>query len=97
VSEPQYVAATLAWCNARRAENGEPPLNRLPSGRPQRADSCPCGAATGLRVYDRHFSSADVHKPYVAENGKPLPRVVQRFVRAFDRGDLPQYDVGRAT
>ena len=28
VSEPQYVAETLAWCNARRAEQGKKALRK---------------------------------------------------------------------
>lgn len=40
----------LAACNAKRAERGMDALESLPAGFPGDPMSCPCGAATGLRV-----------------------------------------------
>jgi len=83
--EPGFVAETLAWCNELRAKDGKPPLARLPLGRRNRADSCPCGKATGWRVDE------DV----TWRHGAPIldtPPAVRIFIGAFDSGRLPQYE-----
>jgi hypothetical protein len=90
VSEPKYVAETLAWCNARRKERGKRPLKKLPKGQPMDGESCPCGTATGLFVesqiaYDRDPDLEHKFGEY------DLPRAVRSFVAAFDKGRLPQY------
>jgi hypothetical protein len=41
----------LAFCNARLAEDGKPPIDALPAGKPGSPTSCPCGAATGAVVW----------------------------------------------
>lgn len=86
-AEPQYVAETLAWCNERRAENGEQPLMTLPKGRRGDPTSCPCGTATGLNVLPHSYWDASAFTKL-----GDLPAVVSKFVDAFDAGDLPQYE-----
>ncbi len=62
VPAPLYDEA-LAFCNARLAERGKPPIETLPAGVPRNAYECPCGKACGgkeiaVRLYDwerRHF------------------------------------------
>lgn len=88
--EPQYVAATLDWCNARRAEQGRPPLKRLPKGARFDSSTCPCGEATGLHVY--HYTA---WRPGTLRPVLVVPRSVRRFVAAFDSGRLPQYEAKR--
>lgn len=85
--EPAYVAATLRWCNKRRAEKGEKPLKRLPKGMRHNPYSCPCGKAAHLAVGTQTWCPLDYSGP-----DKPLPKSVQRFVVAFDTGELPQYE-----
>lgn len=87
--EPKYIEETLRWCNARRKEQGKEPLNKLPKGRRGEGSSCPCGEATGLFVSYTYFTTIQ-H----LDREINLPRSVQRFVRAFDSGKLPQYDCG---
>lgn len=85
--QPELVAATLAWCNERRAEQGKEPLDKLPKGRRRDPKSCPCGKATELFV--------DFHTYQVEKNdgkAQPLPREVAQFVYLFDSGGLPEYD-----
>jgi hypothetical protein len=84
--EPKYVAETLAWCNARRKERGKRPLTKLPKGERNVPHSCPCGTATNCSVFGFTYRVASLRAEY------PLPRSVQRFVRAFDDGRLPQYE-----
>lgn len=88
-AEPEFVAETLAWCNSIRAEKGMEPLDCLPKGLPGDPASCPCGAATGLRV--RVYTYDD------GVDGDPMmrgavPDAVNEFVISFDDGQLPQYD-----
>lgn len=87
MNEPKYVEETLRWCNRKRKEKGKLPLIKLPKGIRGKGDSCPCGEATELFV-GRDFFTDD---PSMTFRSK-LPRSVQRFVSAFDKGKLPQYD-----
>ena len=86
MSEPAYVAETLAWCNERRAEQGKRPLKRLPKGRRREGRSCPCGKATQLDV--------QVYLFWTLDNVLcgTLPQAVSDFVVAFDAGELPEYE-----
>lgn len=89
MSEPSCVAGTLAWCNARRKEKGQKPLDKLPKGKQGDPLSCPCGKATGLNVGSRYYTEVPFTKY------SPLAPVnddVYAFVRLFDRGKLPQYE-----
>ncbi len=90
--EPAFVRLTLEWCNRQRAKKGRKPITRLPQGLRSNAKSCPCGSATGLSVftYGAHPLASDGLTDYSAPRIK-VPRSVQEFVIAFDRGDLPQY------
>jgi hypothetical protein len=83
-SEPAYVQATLEWCNFQRAAQGLKPLDRLPKGKISDPRSCPCGAATGLEVSLTFYITREGYD-------RDLPKDVQLFVLAFDRGKLPQY------
>lgn len=87
MTEPAYVAATLAWCNRLRAQDGKKPLRRLPRGRRGSPESCPCGKATGWNV--RRFTARRRVEWVNAPPG------VTRFVRAFDAGELPEYEAKR--
>jgi hypothetical protein len=49
VPAPLYDEA-LAFCNARLAEDGKPPITELPPGEPRNGNSCPCGVACGVHV-----------------------------------------------
>jgi hypothetical protein len=84
VAEPNFVAETLAWCNAIREQDGKPPLKRLPKGRRGDPFSCPCAKATGL-VIGKNLSENPTYDS--------LPRGVRRFIHAVDDGLLPQYDL----
>lgn len=86
MSEPTYVAETLAWCNERRVAQGKKPLKQLPKGKRHDGWSCPCGTATGLRVGTRRYWKPD-HLP-----SERVPAAVTEFVIAFDGGQLPQYE-----
>jgi hypothetical protein len=88
-SEPQYVAETLKWCNARRKEQGKKPLKKLPKGMPRDPESCPCGLATGLYV-DANWWATKWVGPF--DGRSELPLTVRRFVKAFDKRRLPQYE-----
>ena len=90
MNEPAFVAETLAWCNKMRDERGLEPLARLPKGDVGDPRSCPCGKATGL-----HVEWWAAYEPLSDWQERPpicsLPDAVQQFVKAFDRGELPQY------
>jgi hypothetical protein len=94
MTEPAYVAETLAWCNLRRAEQGKRPLKKLPKGERRNALSCPCGAAIGLRVGQYAYFTA-TKRPSTSTCLGELPPAVTRFVIAFDAGRLPQYEATR--
>src|SRR4051812_27551481 len=81
---PRYIKATLDWCNERRGEKELEPLDDLPKGKRGSPRSCPCGAATGLYVSPVH--ATDLNRTFT------LPTNVEKFVRAFDAGMIPQYD-----
>lgn len=87
MKEPEFVAATLAWCNRQRKIKDKKPLVKLPKGRRGDPKSCPCGKATGLSV------GATTYGPPGASESNLLPTQVQRFVIAFDRGLFPEYDL----
>jgi hypothetical protein len=89
MKEPSYVRETLAWCNRQRVKRGKDPLAKLPKGVRRVPNSCPCGKATGLAVFEdmaEDFSNGT----YVKVG---INRFVRRFVEAFDNGDLPQYEM----
>lgn len=88
MSEPSCVAGTLKWCNERRKEKGQKPLDRLPKGAQGDPLSCPCGKATGLSVGTKYYSEFPLTKYDLLIE---LPVDVLEFVDHFDRGDLPQY------
>lgn len=89
MSEPAFVAETLAWCNEMRAVKGMEPLDVLPKGRRYDGASCPCGAATGLHV--ERFNAFEGLSLFCE-----LPAAVRSFVDAFDNGNLPQYEEAAA-
>lgn len=89
LTEPSFVAETLRWCNDRRFEDGQPPLERLPLGTKGHAKSCPCGAATAWSVYGDGLAERYQGKLLTLE----LPDAVKTFVYAFDHGELPQYEL----
>lgn len=90
--EPKYVAETLAWCNARRKEQGKKPVSKLPKGYMRDPESCPCGRACGLVVGLQTFGTHDESLAISwGLGGEILPRPVKQFVKAFDAGKLPQY------
>jgi len=93
MKEPGYVEETLRWCNARRKEQGKEPLDKLPKGVRGKGTSCPCGAATGLFVAVSQYWEITNVATRIIQSKKFLPRSVTRFVMAFDRGRLPQYDI----
>lgn len=89
MSEPAFVAATLAWCNDMRAVKGMEPLDVLPKGRRYDGASCPCGTATGL-----HVQACNAYDPEDRAWLCELPDGVKCFVQQFDIGNLPQYIEG---
>lgn len=80
------VKATLEWCNELRAGKGMEPLDDLPKGVRKDHESCPCGKATGAYVAAYNWCWPD-------SLDWPLPSAVCEFVRRFDRGEYPQYDI----
>ena len=88
--EPKYVAATLKWCNTRRKEQGKKPLKRMPQGYRSDPGSCPCGKTAKLHVGTELWRFQSESSYY---DDKSLPRRVQEFVKAFDSGELPQYEL----
>lgn len=89
MSEPSFVAETLAWCNEMRATKGMEPLDVLPKGRRYDGASCPCGKATGLHVTTNALYENTEGIPLLLG---PIPKSVAVFVKSFDAGRLPQYD-----
>ncbi len=93
-NEPEFVAATLKWCNERRAEQDLGPLDALPKGRRKDDHSCPCGAATGLWVGTDYYKDDSLSSSSrMSLQLHDLPSEVMEFVAAFDAGRLPQYDL----
>jgi hypothetical protein len=88
------VEATLEWCNEMRAKKGKKPLKELPLGRKGDPMSCPCGKTTGLAVGMNNYGA---NEQGVIDNQRcginELPDPVKQFVRCFDDGGLPQYDI----
>jgi hypothetical protein len=94
-SDEEVIAGCLAWCNEKRAEQGMEPLAELPKGERRNYKSCPCGDATGLAVYSCAYAypSEDLYVSQLVERGQTLPPLVREFVRRFDAGRLPQFDI----
>src|SRR3954465_11467103 len=92
--EDKYTKATLEWCNERRAEKNQEPLDDLPKGKRGDPYTCPCGAATGLAV---NFTVAHNMKSGAMSKSFELPSLVARFVNRFDKGQYPEYNVRRDT
>lgn len=85
-SEPLYVAETLAWCNSKRVEQNLEPLTQLPLGKRSDGNSCPCGKASGWHVLTG-WARRSEHDEW-----QMLPAGVKLFIKAFDDGELPQYE-----
>lgn len=94
----QIVRDTIAWCNEMRRDQGKGPIEDLPLGHRSDPETCPCGAATGLRVYRNVWMTEEQSRDELMDFGKAermgqsLPYAVRQFVIAFDRGTLPQYE-----
>lgn len=87
--DPPFVAETLKWCNEMRELEGIEPVEKIPKGIPGDAASCPCGKASGWRVGSgiAWKFEKDVYRAI------SLPCSVQIFVKEFDGGKLPQYEL----
>ncbi len=94
MNEPAFVQETLDWCNKRRKENGKSPLDNLPKGRRHQGDSCPCGEATGLVVGLTGYFKRNP-KDLQLDHLGDVPPSVTKFVKEFDNGKLPQYDIDK--
>lgn len=84
----------LGWVNRARAEyhiGGGEPLGALPMGARHRACECPIAVALGgpgsvfvtYYVIDFERVGKWVHPP----------EYVEQFIRAFDRGEIPELDL----
>ncbi len=91
MTDEEAIAGTLAWCNERRVEKGMEPLADLPKGQLHKPDSCPCGKATGLKVFSDYYLPADYYPHPSATKVLDVPFEVTTFVERFDMGRLPQY------
>jgi len=74
----ELEAAALAWAKEHGFTG-----HRLPAGVPCAAGSCPLARATEFVV-----SPVDAYHPRYGNVDLPVP--VQRFVYAFDRGEMPE-------
>jgi len=88
----EITEATLAWCNDRRTEQDKEPLADLPLGTQEDPTSCPCGAATGLYVDWDFYVVLDANGDKTEEVHE-LPHEVQDFVKYFDAGQYPEYNI----
>lgn len=87
-----FVKETLEWVNRERAALGfGGPLDDLPKGITGECKHCPIARALG---YDAEVSSVEVFYYGYPEGDivVELPECAVQFVRAFDDGDLPEYD-----
>ena len=85
-----FIKETLDWVNRERVacSIGEP-LDDLPKGECGHAGRCPIAMAL---LADMVLPTAIWFEPGDLAHW-PLPAHVTQFIRAFDAGDLPQYDV----
>lgn len=84
----------LDWVNRARAEyliDGGEPLDALPMGARDRACECPIALALGGRGSVAVVSTY-IYFERVDKHVYP-PEYVQRFIRAFDDGEIPELDV----
>jgi len=93
LSDEETIRGTLEWCNSERAEQGKVPLPELPKGRKGDHKSCPCGAATDLYVGLKTYGASYADIAVLSSSNKELPPVVKQFVRKFDDGRYPQFDM----
>lgn len=87
------IKETLRWVNAERAARGiGPALEDLPRGNRAGCERCPVAVALGgnVEVY------GDTVWMGLEEGEVALPEAVEMFVRRFDYGDLPDYDLALA-
>jgi hypothetical protein len=85
----------LDWVNRARAEyniGGGEPLDALPMGARHRAGECPIALALGGRGSVMVLPSGICFE-CVDKWVYPPPEYVQQFIRAFDRGEIPELDV----
>lgn len=84
----------LDWVNRARAEyhiGGGEPLDALPMGGRDRCHECPIAVALG--GYDNvTVLPATISLDRIARTVR-TPEYVEQFIRAFDRGEIPELDV----
>ncbi len=79
-----------------RRKQGKENLPRLPKGNISDPKTCPCGAATGLRVGAFTYRRRLPNEPFFGsaptpDNPElPLPKGVQQFIKAFDGRSIPE-------
>lgn len=86
-----FIKETLDWVNReRKARHSLPPLDDIPKGCRNTGYHCPLTHALpayyvggGLAIFEISIEGSD---------NVNLPPYAQEFVRAFDRGELSQYD-----
>lgn len=96
MTDDKIIQGTLDWCNEQRAKKGLCPLASLPRGKRTDPISCPCGEATGRWVTSEYcYALADLG-PVLGpdyDTKEPIPWAVSEFVRLFDNGWFPQFDL----
>lgn len=89
------VAGTLRWINEIRAEHEKPLLDDLPMGRRAIENRCPIARALDFLPYLQVFGTAIRYGDYSWSKRRRivLPRQAYNFVKDFDKGRYPQYDL----
>ncbi len=85
-TKQEIVEGTLQWCNSMRALDGKPALKKLPKGHRHDENSCPCGKATGLQVYNTFWEKD-------GKFGGNVPDIITTFTTDFDDRLFPEYDI----
>lgn len=85
---------TLNWVNTFRATLGLNPLPELPKGERQSAPSCPIARAVADGLpYDVRKPVVHGGRLYLGAREAPLPGHVKVWVREFDQGLFPEYEL----
>lgn len=84
------LADVIAEVNRLRAERDLPPLNEMPKGVPGNPDCCPVACAIeGWASLPTLYPGETYNETSEGSVGVPTPRLVERFMAAFDRGAYP--------
>ena len=89
------ISQTLDWINNERNLHGLPPLQDICKG--IRKSRCDCPIANSLKFGTKFYVQVSIlFYNFVTFKRKRLPDCCFGFIRQFDAGELPEYDISNS-